>query len=48
MKKLLITDNVDVEVMKGGMTLPGVHADEFGEGDQIIVVNCGLTVYVRV
>ena len=47
LKKLLITDNVDVEVVKGGMTVPGVHVDEFGEGDQIMIVNCALTVYVK-
>ena len=48
LKRLLITDNVDVEVVQGGMTLNGIHRDEFGEGDQIMVVIAGLTVYVKV
>lgn len=48
LKKLLITDNVEVEVVPGGLTLPGVNVDEFGAGDEIYIVNCGLTVYVRV
>ena len=48
LKKLLITDNVDVEVVKGGMLQPGLHVAEFGRGDQIMVVNAGLTVYARV
>jgi len=47
LKKLLITDNVDVEIVEGGMLLPGLHVDAFGEGDQIVVVNVGLTVYAR-
>lgn len=48
LKRLLITDNVDVEVVQGGMTLNGIHRDEFGDGDQIMVVIAGLTVYVKV
>ena len=48
LKKLLIADDVDVEVVQGGMTLGGLHVDEFGKGDQILVVNVGLTVYVKV
>ena len=48
LKRLLITDNVDVEVVQGGMTLNGIHRDEFGEGDQIMIVIAGLTVYVKV
>jgi uncharacterized protein (TIGR02058 family) len=48
LKKLLITDNVDVEVVPGGLTIPGVNVDEFGAGDQIYIVNAGITVYVRV
>ena len=47
LKKLLITDNVDVEVVQGGMMLNGIHRDEFGEGDQIMIVIAGLTVYVK-
>ena len=47
LKKLLITDNVDVEVVQGGMMLNGIHRDEFGKGDQIMIVIAGLTVYVR-
>ena len=46
-KKLMITENVDVEVVKGGMLLPGLHVDEFGKGDQIMIVNAGLTVYAK-
>ena len=48
LKKLLIADDVDVEVVRGGMLQSGLHVDEFGEGDQIMVVNAGLTVYVKV
>ena len=48
LKKLLITDNVDVEVVQGGMLLNGIHRDEFGKGDQIMIVVAGLTVYVKV
>ena len=47
LKKLLITDNVDGEVVQGGMMLNGIHRDEFGEGDQIMIVIAGLTVYVK-
>ena len=47
LKKLLIADDVDVEVVEGGMFLNGLHVDAFGEGDQIVIVNAGLTVYVR-
>ena len=48
LKKLLIAQDVDVEVVKGGMLVNGLHVDEFGRGDQIMVVNVGLTVYVKV
>ena len=48
LKKLLITDNVDVEVVQGGMLLNGIHRDEFGKGDQILIAIAGLTVYVKV
>ena len=48
LKKLLITDNVEVEVVQGGMLLNGIHRDEFGKGDQIMIVIAGLTVYVKV
>ena len=48
LKELLIADDVDVEVVKGGMLLNGIHVDEFGRGDQIMVVNVGLTVFVKV
>ena len=48
LKRLLITDNVGVEVVQGGMTRNGIHRDEFGDGDQIMVVIAGLTVYVKV
>ncbi len=48
LKKMLIADNVDVEVVQGGMLYDGLHVDEFGRGDQIMVVNVGLTVYVKV
>ena len=45
--KLLIADEVDVEVVQGGMMLNGLHVDAFGEGDQIVIVNAGITVYVK-
>ena len=48
LKKLLITDNVELEVTEGGMLMPGLHVDRFGEGDQIVIVNVGLTVYAKV
>lgn len=47
LKRLLIADDVDVEVVKGGMQLNGLHVDEFGKGDQIMIVNAGLTVWVK-
>ena len=47
LKKLLITDNVELEIVEGGMLMPGLHVDAFGEGDQIVIVNVGLTVYAR-
>lgn len=47
LKKLLIADDVDVEVVRGGMQLNGLHVDEFGKGDQILIVNVGLTVFVK-
>ena len=30
------------------MLLNGIHRDEFGDGDQIMIVIAGLTVYVKV
>ena len=48
LKKLMITDNVEVEVVQGGMLLNGLHVDAFGKGDQIMIVNAGLTVYARI
>ena len=48
LKKLLIADDVEVEVVEGGMLVNGIHVDEFGRGEQIMVVNVGLTVYARV
>jgi len=48
LKKLMITNNVEVEVVQGGMLLNGLHVDAFGKGDQIVIVNAGLTVYARV
>ena len=47
LKKLLIADDVEVEVVQGGMLVNGLQVDEFGKGDQIMVVNAGITVYVR-
>ena len=47
LKKLLIADDVEVEVVQGGMLVNGLHVDEFGKGDQIMVVNAGITVYFR-
>lgn len=47
LKRLLIADDVDVEVVEGGMQLNGLHVDEFGKGDQIVIVNAGLTVWVK-
>ena len=47
LKKLLIADDVDVEISQGGMLLNGLHVDEFGQGGQIVIVNAGITVYVR-
>lgn len=47
LKKLLIANDVDVEVVEGGMLLKGLHVDEFGEGDQIVIVNAGITVFVK-
>lgn len=44
---MFITDDVDVEVVQGGMLLDGLHVDEFGEGDKIVIVNAGITVYVK-
>ena len=43
----MITNNVEVEVVQGGMLLNGLHVDEFGKGDQIVIVNAGLTVWVK-
>lgn len=48
LKKLLIAEDVDVEVVPGGMLLNGLHVDAFGKGDQIVIVNVGLTVYVKI
>ena len=48
LKKLLIANTVDVEVVKGGMLLSGLHVDDFGGGDQIVMVNAGITVYVKI
>ena len=47
LKKLLIAEDVEVEVVQGGMLLSGLHVDEFGEGDQIVMVNAGITVFVK-
>lgn len=47
LKKLMIAEDVEVEVVQGGMLLNGLHVDEFGEGDQIVIVNAGITVYVK-
>ena len=47
LKRLLIADDVEVEVVEGGLQLNGLHVDEFGKGDQILLVNVGLTVYVK-
>lgn len=47
LKKQLIADTVDVEVVPGGMLLNGLHIDDFGNGDQIVIVNAGITVYVK-
>ena len=48
LKELMITKNVEVEVVQGGMLLNGLHVSDFGNGDQIVIVNAGLTVYARV
>ncbi len=47
LKKLLIADDVAVEVVRGGMMLNGLHVDMFGQGDQIMIVNAGITVFVK-
>ena len=39
---------LEVEVVQGGMLLNGLHVDAFGKGDQIMIVNAGLTVYARI
>ena len=33
-------------VQQGGLAAGGLHVDQFGEGDQIVVVNAALTVYI--
>ena len=48
LKKLMIAEDVDIEVVQGGMLLNGLHVDEFGKGDQIMIVNAGITVYAKV
>jgi uncharacterized protein (TIGR02058 family) len=38
--------NADVTVVKGGHVFQGLHVKEMGEGDQIVMVNAAITVYV--
>lgn len=47
LKELLIANEVEVEVVPGGMLLNGLHVDDFGDGDQIVMVNAGITVFVK-
>ena len=35
-----------ISVQQGGLAAGGLHVDQFGEGDQIVVVNAALTVYI--
>ena len=42
-----VKDALEGAKEQGGMILGGLHVDEFGKGDQILVVNVGLTVYVK-
>ncbi len=39
-------NNVNIEVVQGGMAVKGLHVEAFGEGDNIVIVNAAITVYV--
>ena len=36
----------ELEIVQGGMMTTGVEAKQFGDGDQIVVVNASITVMV--
>ena len=38
--------NVNIEVVQGGMTAKGLHVESMGEGDTIVMVNAAITVSV--
>ena len=39
--------NVNIEVVEGGMTAKGLHVASMGEGDTIVMVNAAITVWVN-
>ena len=38
--------NVNIEVVQGGLTAKGLHVETLGEGDTIVIVNAVITVSV--
>lgn len=39
--------NLEVDVVKGGLEVQGLHVESMGEGDMIVIVNAAVTVYVN-
>lgn len=39
-------ENINIEVVKGGLDVKGLHIESLGEGDNIVIVNAAITVYV--
>lgn len=45
-KSLPFSTEINTQSVLGGMTVPGLSVPQMGEGDQIVIVNAALTVYV--
>lgn len=46
--KTVPVGKVSADVINGGLAVKGLSEKDFGEGDQIVLVNAALTVYVDV
>lgn len=40
--------NAKVDITRGGMSVTGLHVNELGAGNQILIVNAAITVYIEV
>lgn len=44
---LAFYDNINLEIVQGGLEVLGLHMPAMGEGDKIILANAAITVFIK-